>query len=119
MCYCTKTLGDCGLTQAQLSFLIYIGDHPNCSPSEVAHAVDADSGYTTRSIKKLEACGMAVRERHQSDRRAYVLRLTDRGMEKFFEVRTIYADWEDGITSALDESERALLMSILAKLRMI
>ena len=86
---------------------------------EVAQAVDADTGYTTRSIKKLEACGMAVRERHCSDRRAYVLRLTDAGMEKFYEVQAMYDEWETGIMSPLDEAERALFMSMLARLRML
>ena len=60
-CYCARALGDCGISQGQISFLLYIGDHPNCSPSEVAKAVDADSGYTTRTVKKLVAGGRAVR----------------------------------------------------------
>lgn len=118
-CYCSRSLGDCGISQGQISFLLYIGDHPNCSPMEVAQAVDADTGYTTRSIKKLEACGMAVRERHTTDRRAYVLRLTDAGMDKFYEVRTMREEWEAEIMGPLDESERAMFMSILAKLRIL
>ena len=116
-CFCSRALGDCGISQGQISFLVYIGDHPNCSPSELAHAIEADSGYTTRTIKKLEACGMAVRERHRSDGRAYVLRLTDSGMEKFHEVRTIYAEWESSVMGDLSESERMLLMSMLSRLR--
>ncbi len=114
--YCSEKLGDCGLSQGLISFLVYIGDHPNCSPTELANATDADSGYTTRSVKKLVSCGMATRQKHKYDGRAYVLKLTDLGMEKFYEVRVIYQDWEDKVTEGLDDSERALLMEVLKKL---
>ncbi|MGI6218136.1 MAG: MarR family winged helix-turn-helix transcriptional regulator, partial [Coriobacteriales bacterium] len=100
----------------QLSFLVYIGDHPNCSPTELANAIDADSGYTTRSVKKLVASGMAIREKHKDDGRAYVLRLTSLGMEKAMAVREMYASWEEEVTCDLDEDEREALLKILSKL---
>lgn len=115
--YCSEQLGDCGITPAQISFLAYIGENPNCSPTELAHAVNADTGHTTRCVKKLVACGMATRNRHKSDGRAFVLHLTDRGMSILAEVRTIYREWEDGATSALDRDEGAQLIALLQKMR--
>lgn len=115
--YCSSVLGDCGLSQGQITFLVYIGDHPNCSPSDISRDISADSGYTTRTVKKLESCGMAIRESHAHDRRACMLRLTDEGMRKFYEVRTIYQDWETEMTSGLDDVEREMLLRILRRMR--
>ncbi len=114
--YCSQVLGDCGLSQGQITFLVYIGDHPNCSPSDISRDICADSGYTTRTVKKLESCGMAIRESHERDRRACMLRLTDAGMAKFYQVRTIYEDWESEMTSGLDDIEREMLLRIMRRM---
>ncbi len=115
--YCSHHLGDCEITPGQIAFLVYIGEHPDCSPTELARAVRADSGHTTRSVKKLVSCGMAIRRKHSTDGRAFVLSLTDDGMKVFKRIKTIYASWESDATLSLEPAERAQLLVLLAKMR--
>ncbi len=115
--YCTRKLSGCDITYGQLAFVVYIGEHPSCSPTELARAVDADTGHTTRSVKKLVSCGMVSRERHSTDGRAFVLSLTDRGMEMFDEIIGIYRSWESEKLGVLSAEEREILISLLRRLR--
>ena len=114
--HCAESLEGTGLSTAQITFLVYIGDHPNCSPTEMAKSIDADSGYTTRTVKKLIASGMATRECNRHDGRACVLRLTDEGMEKFREIQAMHRAWEARMLQQLDAEEREFLLRVMSKL---
>ncbi len=116
--YCVVKLDGCGITHGQVAFIVYIGDHPNCSPSELATQVSADSGYTARSIKKLVEAGLAMKQRQESDRRAYSLKLTELGMSVFDQCHELHEQWERQITGALEQNERDALMMLLRKLDM-
>ncbi len=114
--YCLVKLDGCGITHAQVAFIVYIGNHPNCSPSELAAQVSADSGYTARSIKKLVESGLALKEQQENDRRAYSLKLTELGLNVFDRCNELHQQWEQQITETLEKDELDSLMSILSKL---
>ena len=63
-----------GLNFGLLFFVIYVGKHPGCSPSELTKALYLDWGYSQRSLNKLAADGFLSREKHG---RSYTLTLTD------------------------------------------
>lgn len=69
-----------GLNFGLLFFVIYVGKHPGCSPSELTKALYLDWGYSQRSLNKLAADGFLSREKHG---RSYTLTLTDRGQQAF------------------------------------
>lgn len=77
--FSSRKLEALGITQGLLYFVLYIGRHPGCTPSDLSAALHADSGHTTRSIHKLEETGFVIRKAHPTDRRASVLELTDKG----------------------------------------
>ena len=114
--YCVVKLDGYGITHAQVAFIVYIGNHPNCSPSELAAQVCADSGYTARSIKKLVESGIALKEQQEHDRRAYSLKLTELGLDVFDKCSKLHEQWEKQITSDLEKDEINSLISILSKL---
>ncbi len=116
--YCAVKLDGCGITQGQIAFIVYIGDHPNCSPSELSTEVSADSGYTARSIKKLVEAGLALKQQQEADRRAYSLRLTELGMSMFEQCNKLHEQWEQQITGGLEAAERESLLELLRKLGM-
>ena len=78
--FSSRKLEALGITQGLLYFVLYIGRHPGCTPSDLSAALHADSGHTTRSIHKLEETGVVVRKPHPTDRRASVLELTAKGL---------------------------------------
>ena len=53
--FCGASLQRLGLTRGLLYFLLYVGRHPGCSPSQLAAALQADTGHTARSLEKLAA----------------------------------------------------------------
>ena len=55
--FSSRKLEALGITQGLLYFVLYIGRHPGCTPSDLSAALHADSGHTTRSIHKLEETG--------------------------------------------------------------
>ncbi len=115
--YCSSRLGHCGITPGQISFLVYIGDHPDCSPTQLANAIRADSGHTARLIKKFVSCNLATRVQDKNDKRSCTIRLTTLGESRVVEIKKLYVEWENAITAVLDENERETLLSILTKMR--
>lgn len=67
--FSSRKLEALGITQGLLYFVLYIGRHPGCTPSDLSAALHADSGHTTRSIHKLEETGFVIRKAHPTDRR--------------------------------------------------
>ena len=53
-----------GLNFGLLFFVIYVGKHPGCSPSELTKALHLDWGYSQRSLNKLAEDGFLSREKH-------------------------------------------------------
>ena len=81
--YCNRRLGEAGLMQGQLYFILYVGKHPGCAPKDLVQALRMDIGHTTRTLVKLEQGGFLVQEQNPEDRRAHILRLTEKGEAAF------------------------------------
>ena len=92
--FSSRKLEALGITQGLLYFVLYIGRHPGCTPSDLSAALHADSGHTTRSIHKLEETGFVIRKAHPTDRRASVLELTDKGRQTMEASRSMFAEWD-------------------------
>ena len=110
-----------GITQGLLYFVLYIGRHPGCTPSDLSAALHADSGHTTRSIHKLEETGFVIRKAHPTDRRASVLELTDKGRQTMEASRGMFAEWDAYLLEQVPEDQcrqlRELLQTLLPHLR--
>ena len=110
-----------GITQGLLYFVLYIGRHPGCTPSDLSAALHADSGHTTRSIHKLEETGFVIRKAHPTDRRASVLELTDKGRQTMEASRGMFAEWDTYLLEQIPEDQcrqlRELLQTLLPHLR--
>ena len=110
-----------GITQGLLYFVLYIGRHPGCTPSDLSAALHADSGHTTRSIHKLEETGFVIRKAHPTDRRASVLELTDKGRQTMEASRGMFAEWDAYLLEQIPEDQcrqlRELLQTLLPHLR--
>ena len=92
--FSSRKLEALGITQGLLYFVLYIGRHPGCTPSDLSAALHADSGHTTRSIHKLEETGFVIRKAHPTDRRASVLELTDKGRQTMEASRGMFTEWD-------------------------
>lgn len=101
-----------GLNFGLLFFVIYVGKHPGCSPSELTKALHLDWGYSQRSLNKLAEDGFLSREKHG---RSYALTLTDRGQQAFVISHQVFFTWNDTRLANLNDTEKDQLLALLQK----
>ncbi|MEU6515888.1 MarR family transcriptional regulator [Streptomyces sp. NPDC046978] len=72
---------------------------------------------TTSIVDGLERDGLVERVRHPHDRRAFLLRLTDKGLQRHHEAEEVDRLALAEATAALDADDRARLRALLARIR--
>ena len=99
-----------GLNFGLLFFVIYVGKHPGCSPSELTKALHLDWGYSQRSLNKLAEDGFLSREKHG---RSYALTMDVRGWTTY---RPFYRSaTATGSLANLNDTEKDQLLALLQK----
>lgn len=114
--YCNQQLGAIGLSQGLVFFLIYVGKHPDCTPNALSKTLKMDGGHTARSLTKLEQSGFLLQTPNPRDRRAHLLRLTEKGEKAFALCHNLFLQWDEARLGTLSEDERRQLMTLLQKL---
>ena len=113
--YCNRRLGEAGLMQGQLYFILYVGKHPGCAPKDLVQALRMDIGHTTRPLVKLEQGGFLVQEQNPEDRRAHILRLTEKGEAAFALSHELFAQWDQEVLEGFTTEEKEQLLTLLKK----
>jgi DNA-binding MarR family transcriptional regulator len=70
-----------GVTTQQFLALVWIRDLPGLSQAELSAEMDSDVNTVSALIKRLEAKGLLVRQRHNADGRAVSLSVTEEGRQ--------------------------------------
>ena len=104
--YTTEKLHELGLNFGQMYFIIYVGKHPECTPSELTSALKLDWGHSQRSVAKLAEDGFLIKEKKSG--RSYRLTLTPLGKQAF--------DWDATKLTGLTNEEQQLLLNLLCKI---
>lgn len=60
--YTSQRLQELGLNFGQMYFILYVGKHPDCTPSELTKELHLDWGHSQRSLVKLVEDGFLTRE---------------------------------------------------------
>ena len=115
--FCNKKLQEMELSQGLMFFLIYIGNHPECSPKDLSAAIKADTGHTTRSVDKLVTSGFVTRKTKETDKRAFELKLTEKGLNAFTKIKNLFAQWDEIALEDISKEEKELLLNTLSKLK--
>ena len=89
--YTSQRLQELGLNFGQMYFILYVGKHPDCTPSELTKELHLDWGHSQRSLVKLVEDGFLTREKLG---RSYRLRLTSQGEQAFMVCHRVFADWD-------------------------
>jgi len=88
--------------------------------TELRRRLDMDAGYTSRLLRRLETRGLVARERHETDGRRQVVRLTDAGRaeEKVLEDRTT-AQIGELLAHLPDDDQQRLVTAMSTISRMV
>jgi DNA-binding MarR family transcriptional regulator len=108
-----------GLSPAQYSALVAIGDNPGRTQTAIAGALGIQRPNFVAMMDELERRGLADRLRSDADRRSHALVLTEAGRELVARARVVQAEQEAAITRTLGEDGRKTLVALLRRLTKI
>jgi MarR family 2-MHQ and catechol resistance regulon transcriptional repressor len=112
-----KDIDEYGLTVSQFGIIETLGHLGPMKIGEMCSKKLTTGGNMTVVIDNLEKLGLVERLKDNEDRRAYVVRLTEKGEEKFKEMFPKHAYYvEKLVWSALNEKEIIELSELLKKL---
>ncbi|MFA6455794.1 MAG: MarR family transcriptional regulator [Bacteroidota bacterium] len=112
-----KDIADYNITATQFGIIEMLGHLGPMKIGEMCSKKLTTGGNMTVVIDNLEKQGLVERIKDQSDRRAYNVRLTEKGNSKFTEMFPKHAHHvENLVWSALNEQEINTLSELLKKL---
>ena len=110
--YTSQYLQEQGRRFGLMYFVIYVGKHPDCTPSELTKDLHLDWGHSQRSLNKLVEEGFLTREKTGRSAR---LDLTPAGEQAFAVCHQVFFDWDAQKLDGLTAAERKQLLQLLQK----
>lgn len=105
-----------GLTLPQTHTIEILGAHGPMRMKELAERMGVTTGTLTVLVDRLEQNGMAARAPHPSDRRSYLVELTQAGKATFAEHDAMHRRLTQELTASLTEQETAVMVRCLEKM---
>jgi DNA-binding MarR family transcriptional regulator len=104
------------LSPAQMHTLEIIGHYGKLRMKDLAEKMGITTGTLTVMIDRLEKEGLVVRERHPTDRRSYVIILTDKGNELYAEHHQMHCLLTADLIASFNDDEIDTLTDYLKRL---
>ncbi len=92
---------DSGLSPAQMHTVEIIGHNQNMRMKELAERLGVTTGTLTVGVDKLEKLGLVERKPHESDRRSWLIVLTDEGKEMYEQHHKYHQEFTNEISRDL------------------
>lgn len=91
------------------------GDPKGPTQRELTQMMSSDPNTIASLLERMENAGWIERKGHESDRRAYRIRLKPTGKRKYEELRAEAVKLQSSVLAALPESDREKFLEELAK----
>lgn len=104
-----------GLSPAQMHTIEIVGHAESIRMKDLAEKMGVTTGTLTVSIDKLEKLNLLSRIRHHSDRRSYLIILTEKGSELFKEHHKLHVQMTQELVNGLSAEDQNRFGSILTK----
>ena len=105
-----------GLSTAQMHTIEIVGHSGSLRMKELAKKMGVTTGTLTVMIDRLEQQGLLQRTPHETDRRSYLIALTEKGQGLFIEHHQYHLRLTEEITATLSKEEQALFSAVLEKI---
>lgn len=105
-----------GLSTAQMHAIEIVGHHKRLRMKELAEKMGITTGTLTVMVDRLERNGLVMRQPHPTDRRSYVIVLTDLGREHFQEHHQLHSLLTAELTASFSDAEIDSLKGYLERL---
>ncbi|WP_028583348.1 MarR family winged helix-turn-helix transcriptional regulator [Desulfogranum mediterraneum] len=104
-----------GLSPAQMHTIEVIGHQQNLRMKELAERLGVTTGTLTVGVDKLEKLQLVARKPHETDRRSYLVVLTDQGKAMFEEHHRFHRSFTHEICHSLSGEEIETFSSLLGR----
>lgn len=104
---------DSGLSPAQMHTIEVIGHNQGMRMKELAQRLGVTTGTLTVGIDKLEKMGLVARKPHESDRRSWLIVLTDEGTSMYEQHHRFHQEFTDEISRDLTDQQINTLSELL------
>jgi len=104
------------LTLPQMHTLEILGQHPAMRMKELAAKMGVTTGTLTVTVDRLEKRGLVSRVPNESDRRSFLVTLTEKGQTHFEEHHRLHMDLTRDLAACLGENEAQNFADMLRKL---
>lgn len=103
-----RRIAHTGVTPDQFTVMrtLQEGDPKGMTQRDLTEAMSSDPNTVASLLERMESAGWVSRRRHESDRRAYRIRLLASGQSKYEEVRSLAIDLQAEVLTVLPESQR-------------
>ncbi len=115
--YRNDYLAPLGLKSIHASYLTEICACPGISQDGLARRTFINKSNVARQVAVLEEDGFIIRKPSAADKRAMELYPTEKTLALMPQIQEILKCWENCITSTLSEEEKALLSSLLTRMK--
>ncbi len=111
-----KELEQYGIGSGQYVYLLMLYRMDGSSQDDLTERVKVDKATTTRAIVKLISSGYIRRSRDPSDRRRFIVHLTQKGWDFKPILRSTIDKWTDGLLDGFSNDEKEQLFYMLDRL---
>ena len=103
------------ITPAQVVYLDYLANHPDCRLGQLTNAVQYSTASVSAMVSLLNAKGLVAKTQEPFDGRALSLSLTEKGHQVVFEIEEFRSKRVEMILNELDEAEKMSLLGLIEK----
>jgi DNA-binding MarR family transcriptional regulator len=114
--YAGRRLEPYGIAGCQYLFLMTLYRNNGASQEKISDYLKIDKTTTAKAIKKLEDGGFVVRDIDASDKRAYMVFLTQKALDIIPHIQETMKNWENAVVEDISEDEYILLEKLLEKM---
>ena len=104
------------LNEIDRQTLMYVADHPDCGPSDVARFLGVPNTTLTSAADRLAKRKLLDRQRVEGDRRAVALRLSEEGKARVAAFMAAHREMYRSLLGPLTVSERNELIRLMTKI---
>lgn len=116
--YTAKRLKPHHIGSGQYGFLFVLYKNNGIIQESLAEILHIDKATTARALAKLETEGYVQRIVDPNDKRALRLYVTDQAREIMPTIEKAMSDWNDLITTGLEDTEKEIALKLLRKMAM-
>ncbi len=115
--YRSERLASLGLKACHASYLAAVCQCPGITQDGLARRIFINKSNVARQLAILEEEGFVERQPSREDKRAILVYPTQKTRELMPQINQIFRDWEALVAQDLTAEERALAVSMMAKIK--